>query len=185
MLLFALAILGTSEPQTAVARPVERIVLPAPEVYRRPAVAPYEPPSNFGRQIAEGDADARPRRAGGRADPDEDYQAAVEDRRRQAQILMGPLDGLWRLTDERGQALMDLSLTDPGAGAVVEGAWSLTTPRGAVRSGVVQSVVREGAGLRVDLGDGIRITLLDVAGQRIGSLADSAGERPVVLVPGG
>lgn len=185
MLLFALAILGAAEPQAVVPPAVEPVVLPAPEVYRRPAVAPYEPPSNFGRQVAEGDADARPRRAGGRADPDEDYHAAVEDRRHQAQILMGPLDGLWRLTDERGQALMDLSLTDPGAGAIVEGAWSLTTPRGAVRSGVVRSVIREGAGLKVDLGDGARITLLDVAGRRIGSLVDGAGERTVVLVPGG
>lgn len=185
MLLFALAILAASEPQTAVSRPVEPIILSAPEVYRRPAVAPYEPPSNFGRQVAEGDADARPRRANGRADADGDYQAAVEDRRRQAQALMGPLDGLWRLTDDRGQPLMDLALTDPGPGEIVQGAWTLTTPQGAVRSGVVRSVVRDGAGLRIDVGDGVRITVLDIAGRRVGSLSDDSGERPVVFIPAG
>lgn len=185
MLLFALAILGASEPQTAVSRSIEPIILSAPEVYRRPAVAPYEPLSNFGRQVAEGDADARPRRARGRADADGDYQAAVEDRRRQAQALMGPLDGLWRLTDDRGQPLMGLALTDPGPGEVIQGAWTLTTPQGAVRSGAVQSVERDGAALRIDIADGVKITLLDVAGRRVGNLSDDSGEQPVVFVPAG
>lgn len=185
MLLFALALLAASEPQTAVSRPVEPIILSAPEIYLRPAVAPYEPLSNFGRQVAEGDADARPRRAGGRADADGDYQAAVEDRRRQAQALMGPLDGLWRLTDDRGEPLMDLAFTDPGPGGMVQGAWTLTTPQGAVRSGVVRSVVRDGAALRIDITDGVQITLLNVAGRRVGNLSDDSGERPVVFIPAG
>lgn len=181
MVLFALAILGLSDPQTTAAP----AVAPPPAVYRRPAIAPYEPPSDFGRQQAEGDAVGRPRRARGRPDADGDYQAAVEDRRRAAQALMGPLDGLWRLTDDRGRTVMELALTDPGGGQAVEGAWTLTTARGASRSGPVSSVRRDGPEVRIDLGDDARLRLLDVAGHWVGVLSDGGGEQAVALAPVG
>ena len=179
MVLFALAILGLSDPQTAAAP----AVVPPPAVYRRPAVPPYEPPSDFGRRQSEGDAVGRPRRATGRPDANGDYQVAVEDRRRAAQALMGPLDGVWRLTDDRGRTIMELALTDPGAGQTVEGAWSRITARGASRSGPVRSVRRDGAEVRLDMGDDARLRLMDVAGHWVGVLDDGGDQRPVALTP--
>lgn len=179
MVLFALAILGLSDPQTT-ASPA---VAPPPVIYRRPAIAPYEPPSDFGRQRAEGDAVGRPRRAAGRPDADGDYQTAVEDRRRAAQALMGPLDGVWRVIDDRGLTVMELALTDPGEGQAVEGAWSRTTARGARRSGMIGAVARDGTEVRIDLADDARLRLLDVAGHWVGLLDEGRRERSVALTP--
>lgn len=179
MVLFALAILGLFDPQTA----VTPAVASPPTVYRRPAVPPYEPPSDFGRLGAEGDAVGRSRRAAGRPDADGDYQAAVEDRRRTAQALMGPLDGVWRLIDDQGRTVMELALTDPGEGQAIEGAWSRTTARGARRSGMIGTVARDGAEVRIDLADNARLRLLDVAGHRVGVLDEGRRERSVALVP--
>lgn len=182
MLLFALAILGFAEPQTGIS-PSPAVA--APEVYRRPAVAPYEPPSDFGRQQAEGDADARPRRLGGRPDAEGDYEAAVEDRRRAAQALMGPLDGLWRITDEQGRSVLTMALTDPGAGGLVEGAWTRTTPQGVVRSGMVGPVIRDGASVDIEVATGVTVTLHEIGGRWFGHLSEGRRQTAVSLTPGG
>lgn len=178
MLLFALAILGLSDPQATVAP----VAAPVPAVYRRPTIAPYEPPSDFGRLDAEGDTIGRPRRVSGRPDADGDYQAAVEDRRRAAQALMGPLDGVWLLTDDRGRTVMNLALTDPGDGQAVEGAWRRTAARGG-RSGVIGAVTRDGAEVRIDLADNLRIRLLAAAGRWVGVLSEGRHERRIALIP--
>ena len=107
------------------------------EVYVPPVVRPYEPPSNFGRQIAEGDADASVRRRPitapvaveayrnnyeGRRTPAElSYQQGVEAARLRQNARMGGLDGLWRVVDAEGRPVLDLVLSDDGAGTV-EGA---------------------------------------------------------------
>ena len=115
----------------------ERAYTARTEVYAPPVVRPYEPPSNFGRQIAEGDADASVRRRPitapvaveayrnnyeGRRTPAEiSYQQGVEAARLRQNARMGGLDGLWRAVDADGRPVLDLVLTDDGAGPV-EGA---------------------------------------------------------------
>ncbi|WP_395649491.1 hypothetical protein [Brevundimonas sp.] len=107
------------------------------EVYAPPVVRPYEPPSSFGRQIAEGDADASVRRRPitapvaveayrnnyeGRRTPAElSYQQGVEAARLRQNARMGSLDGLWRVVDAEGRPVLELVLSDDGAGPV-EGA---------------------------------------------------------------
>lgn len=139
------------------------IVAPSPEagseVYRRPEVAPYEPPSDFGRRSAEGDAVGRAGRAGGRADAEVDYRSAVEDRRNRAQALMGSLDGLWRVADADGRDLLDLSLTDRGADRPLEGVWLGRTPAGAPRSRAVVVLMRRDGLVRLGLGEGLALEL--------------------------
>jgi hypothetical protein len=54
MLLFALMIAGLSGQETAYAQPsLNRAA--SSEVYAAPVIRPYEPPSDFGRQVEEGD----------------------------------------------------------------------------------------------------------------------------------
>ncbi len=115
----------------------ERAYSTRTEVYVPPVVRPYEPPSSFGRQIAEGDADASVRRRpitapvaveayrnnyeGRRTPAEVSYQQGVEAARLRQNARMGSLDGLWRVVDAEGRPVLDLVLSDDGAGPV-EGA---------------------------------------------------------------
>lgn len=108
------------------------------ELYTAPVVRPYEPPSDFGRQVAEGDADAtvrtRPIEAPvaveaysdtyeARRSPRElNYQQGVEAARLRQNARMGSLDGEWRAVDGQGRPVLDIVLSDRGSGRPVEGA---------------------------------------------------------------
>lgn len=155
----------------------------APEVYRRPVVPPYEPPSDFGRRLAEGDAVGPARSAGGRPDAAADYLAAVEARRARAQALMGPLDGLWRVTDETGRELLDLSLTDRGPDRPLDGVWLGVTPAGAARTGEVELLARadDRASLRLD--ERTRLELVRTAEGWSAGLIEGRRRKAVRLVP--
>ncbi|CAN5228961.1 hypothetical protein BH09PSE1_BH09PSE1_16220 [soil metagenome] len=147
MLLLALLISGLSSP----------LAEPSGQVYAPPVVRPYEPPSNFGRQIAEGDADAtvrtRPIAAPVAVEAYRDtyepvrspreisYEQGVEAARIAQNRRMGPLDGSWRVTDAQGQTVMNIVLSDPGNGGSVEGAWNLASSD---RMGAIDAVVADG-----------------------------------------
>jgi hypothetical protein len=53
-----------------------------------------------------------------------DLGTRMRDSAAAAQVLQGPLDGSWTLSDEHGRALYMLQITDPVGGAgPLEGAW--------------------------------------------------------------
>ena len=154
-----------------------------PELYERPLVAPYEPPSDFGRMAVEGDAVGRAGRGAGRPDAETDYHLAVEERRQRAQALMGPLDGLWRVTDSQGRELLDLSLTDRGPGRPLDGVWLGQTPAGAPRSSSVAVLLRQDEIVRLGLGDGLVLELTRGADGWRGSLIEGRRRQAAVLRP--
>lgn len=136
------------------------------EVYAPPVVQPYTPPSSFGLQIAEGDADGAMRRRpiaaavaveayrdnyeARRSTRELTYEQGVDRALIAADARMGPLDGRWRVSDARGDTLLDLELFDTSADRPVQGAWTRTTRRGAREMGTVTSVARDGAAVVIE-----------------------------------
>ena len=138
MLLLTLMIAGASGlsgQETAYAR------AGSTEVYAAPVVRPYEPPSDFGRQVEEGDV-GRPIRSRpitgpvaveayqgnyeqNRSSGEIGYVAAVNRARASADARMGSLDGVWTATAADGKPVLDLVLSDRGPSKPVEGALSL------------------------------------------------------------
>lgn len=106
--------------------------------YQPPAVRPYEPASDFGRERpAEGDNTGERYRAPITAPVDvEDYDGAYEFSPRASEEVYdlavsaaegradrsaGPMDGAWRVLDGRGRAVLELVLSDRDG--LVEGGW--------------------------------------------------------------
>jgi hypothetical protein len=163
MLMFALFL--SAQPAAALSGQSGPAPVPQPrpwsaaasELYAAPVVRPYEPPSDFGRQIAEGDADAtvrtRPITAPVAVEAYSDtyetrrsrreisYQQGVEAARQRQNARMGPLDGIWRVVDAQGRPLLDLILSDSGSSRPVEGAMRLTDTD---RTAVIEAVTTEG-----------------------------------------
>ncbi|MBW8305103.1 MAG: hypothetical protein K0M78_14515 [Brevundimonas sp.] len=108
------------------------------EPYSAPAIRPFEPGSDFGREIAEGDAAGvahrRPLAApvtvdaysgsyeASPTDIEVAYEQGVTSAELRADQAAGPLDGFWRVRDDEGRTLYDLVLMDPGVGSI-EGGW--------------------------------------------------------------
>lgn len=106
--------------------------------YQAPAIRPFEPPSDFGREVAQGDAaddlHRRPLEAPvpvgaydrsyefTPSDAETAYDQGVASAEIRADQAGGPLDGRWRMVDAAGRTLCDLVLSDPGPGPV-EGGW--------------------------------------------------------------
>lgn len=154
--------------------------------YQAPAIRPFEPPSDFGRETAQGDAESdihrRPLEAPVAVgtyvrsyeftptDAEVAYEQGVNSAEIRADQAAGPLDGRWRVVDEGGRILFDLVLADPGAGPV-EGGW-----RGPAGSGVAVvdsgSLTLEGAGV---------IALERTAEGWRGTLAAAGRTRPVTV----
>ncbi|SFS35865.1 hypothetical protein [Brevundimonas viscosa] len=128
-------------------------------LYEPPAIRPFEPPSDFGREVAEGDgageAQRRPLEApvtvdsyvrsyeASPADAEVAYDQGVASAEIRADQAAGPLDGYWRVMDEDGAVLFDLVLSD--AGARIEGGWR--GPDGAGAAEAVDGSLRlEGLG---------------------------------------
>jgi hypothetical protein len=106
--------------------------------YQPPAVRPYEPASDFGRERpAEGDNTGERYRApiarpvaveayertyefSPRASEDL-YDLAVSAAEGRADQSAGPMDGAWRVFDARGRPLLDLTLNDRDG--LIEGGW--------------------------------------------------------------
>ena len=125
--------------------------------YQAPVIRPFEPGRNFGRERAEGDAEAERHRRPLEApvtveayarsyeytptDAEAAYEQGVAAAEIRADQAAGRLDGPWRIVDAAGRRLYDLVLNDPGVGPV-EGGW-----RGPAGSGVATS---DGATLTLD-----------------------------------
>ena len=143
-----------------------------PETYQAPVVRPFEPPSDFGREIeAQGDAGGDWRRspltaavvveadAGDYEVSPGDGQTAYDQGVAQAEIdadhLSGPLDGRWRVADADGKPLLSFALTDRGEGRRIEGAWRRLDARAAPTADGPAGPARfDGAAAVVPLADG-------------------------------
>ncbi|MFN3558632.1 MAG: hypothetical protein ACK4UQ_05025 [Brevundimonas sp.] len=112
------------------------------EPYRAPAIRPFEPTSDFGRERAQGDEETEAHRrpldapvsvdAYARSyeyspgDVDVAYDQGVASAEIRVDQSAGPLDGRWQVSDEHGRPLFALAMTDPGRrsmGDAVEGGW--------------------------------------------------------------
>lgn len=172
-----------------------------PEIYQPPAVRPFEPASNFGREEAEGDADETLHRrtlsrpvvvdayVGSYETSPTDVELAYDQGVSQAEIDMdrraGPLDGKWRVLDADGTPILSLALTDLGGGRLVEGAWRRLTPRAAGQdSGFAGPVQTDGKSVVVPAAGG-ELRLHAVAGGWSGVLLQDGRRRAVTLARAG
>jgi len=155
-------------------------------LYQAPAIRPFEPPSDFGRETAQGDAESDVHRRPLEApvavgtyvrsyeftptDGEIAYEQGVTSAEIRADQTAGPLDGRWRAADEQGRALFDLVMAAPATG-LIEGGW-----RGAAGSGAAtldgQTLTLEGLGA---------MALEPTAGGWRGTLTSDRRSRPVTL----
>ena len=129
--------------------------------YRAPAIRPFEPGPGFGQATAQGDAEGERHRRPLEApvtveayvrsyeyapgDVEIAYEQGVTSAEIRADQGAGPMDGLWRITDETGRLLFRLVLSDPGTGQA-EGGWRADGRSGAaVYDG--QTLTLENAGV--------------------------------------
>ena len=179
------ALAGLMTPQAA----------PSPsrlEPYAAPAIRPFEPGSDFGREIAEGDAASAPRRRPLTApvtvdaydgsyeatptDIEVAYEQGVASAELRADQGAGPLDGVWRVSDADGRALYEVLLLDPGVGPV-EGGWrNGRDAGGAVSDGHTLTL----EGLSPDGGGGVIVLERAGDGWR-GRLTVDGRTRPVTI----
>ena len=156
--------------------------------YTAPAIRPFEPGSDFGREVAEGDEADAPHRPPLTApvtvdaydgsyevtptDVEIAYEQGVASAEMRADQMAGPLDGAWRIVDGAGRALYDLVLMDSGFGPV-EGGW-----RGA-QGGGSGAAVSDGRTLTLE-GGGV-VTLERAGAGWSGRLTEGGQTRPVTL----
>jgi hypothetical protein len=154
-------------------------------LYQAPAIRPFEPPSDFGREAAQGDGDTevhrRPLEAAVSVDgyarsyefTPTDTETAYDQGVASAEIRVdqtaGPLDGAWRVTDDRGHVLFDMVISD--GGTLVEGGW-----RGGEGSGVVTA-----DGRTVTL-DGLGVLALEAEGPAWRGTLTGSGRPKTVTV---
>lgn len=157
------------------------------ELYTPPVIRPFEPGSDFGREIAEGDAAGPPRRRPLTAPVTVDaydgsyeatptdieiaYEQGVASAEQRADQTAGPLDGPWRIRDAEGRTLFEVVLMDPGAGPV-EGGW-----RNGRKTG---GAVSDGRTLTLEDGGGAIVLERTEAGWR-GRLTVDGRTRPVTI----
>lgn len=188
MMLFALISLA--------AMPMQSAAVPySAQVYQAPVVRPFEPPSNFGRVVEEGDGGGdRPLRvirapvsvenyersyehAPSRSE--NAYDAGVDNAERNMDSRMGPLDGRWHLKDDQGRTLMTVSLMDQGEAKPLEGAYR--TADSAAEVGPLTGAERSAGALTLEMAGG-RIALSPNGGGWTGTLSQNGRERAVTLV---
>ena len=172
-----------------------------PETYRAPDVSPYQPPSRFGRETAEGDAATDLHRRSLTApvavddyagdyefspsDSQTTYDQGVAQAAIDAEAAMGPLDGRWRIAQPDGKPLLSLSLTDRGEGRRVEGAWrSLDAPAGIDRMGFAGPVSTQGEVVIIPLSEG-ELRLHAAANGWAGEWVQDGRARPVTATRSG
>lgn len=172
-----------------------------PETYQPPAVRPFEPPSDFGREQAEGDADETLHRrkltqpvvvgayVGSYETSPTDSEAAYDQGVAQAEINMdgraGSLDGRWRVADADGRPILSLALTDLGGGRTIEGAWRRLDAAAAPKdSGVAGPATADGE-TKVIPAAGGELRLQAASGGWTGVLVQGGRSRPVTLSRGG
>jgi hypothetical protein len=195
MLLLTLMIAGVSGlsgQETAYAQAASS------EVYAAPVVRPYEPPSDFGRQVEEGDVNRpiRSRPITGpvaveayqgnyeqiRSSGEIGYVAAVNRARASADARMGSLDGVWTATGADGGPVLDLVLSDRGSSKPVEGALSLNDQTRSTAP--VESVTRNGEETVIEAsvgGRAVRLRLRQAGQGWTGSLSGLGRDQAVSL----
>ena len=154
--------------------------------YAAPAIRPFEPASDFGRERAQGDAETEAHRRPLEApvaveayvrsyeyspgDTETAYDQGVASAEIRVDQSAGPMDGAWRVSDEQGQVLFAMVLDDDGRGPV-EGGW-----RGGSNSGAATV-----DGRTVTL-DGLGALSLDPAGRGWrGTLTEGGRTRTVTV----
>lgn len=170
--------------------------------YERPAVRPYEPPSDFGREAAQGDSEGsvyrRPLRASvavndyhhsyevSPTDAEIAYDQGVIHAERESDGRMGPLDGRWTLRDGQGGVIAHLVLFDAGEDWSIEGAWMRPGRPGAAGAlAPLEDVSRAADGsLSARLGDlGVLTLSPSVGGGWASMLRRGYDATPVALTP--
>ncbi len=168
--------------------------------YQRPAVRPFEPPSDFGREAAQGDDESAvwrrsllipvfidTYRHGYEVSPTDAviaYDQAVTQAEIDYDARMGPLDGRWRVLGRDGVAVMSLVLSDEGADRPVEGAWARPARPGlAGELEPIEAVNRRAVGpVDVSLGASGALTLAPAAdGAWVGLMTLNGHIEPVVV----
>ncbi|RZJ30526.1 MAG: hypothetical protein EON85_04865 [Brevundimonas sp.] len=154
-------------------------------LYQAPAIRPFEPNAAFGRENAQGDGEESQRRpldtpvsvdAYARSyeflpgNVETAYNRGVTSAERRVDQNAGPLDGSWRVADDRGHVLFGLVMSDPRGGAA-EGGWRGPDGYG-VATAAGRSVTLEGLGV---------LTLEPHGGGWRGSLAANGRSRPVTV----
>lgn len=153
--------------------------------YEAPAIRPFEPPSDFGREPSQGDGETEAHRRSIAApvtvdayvrsyefspsDTESAYDQGVASAEIRVDQTAGPLDGRWRVVDARGQALFGLVLNDRGG--LVEGGW-----RGAGGAGAAMA-----DGLTLTL-DGAGVIRLEPAGAGWRGVLTAGGRERVVTI---
>ncbi len=191
-LMISLSGSGLSGQETAYAR------AGSPEIYAAPIVRPYEPPSDFGRQVEEGDV-GRPIRSRpitgpvaveayvgnyeqNRSSGEVAYVAAVNRARASADARMGSLDGVWTAVGADGKPVLDLVLSDRGPSKPVEGALSLNdTTRS---TAPVEAVTRDGDQTVIEAsvnGRPVRLRLQPAAQGWTGTLSGPGRDQTISL----
>ncbi len=169
-------------------------------LYAAPRVRPFEPPSDFGREPAQGDADNQPHRRPIRApvvvngylhsyevslsDGEIAYAQGVAQAEIDADAHMGSLDGRWRVVAADGVSVLSLVLSDAGEDVPVEGAWRRPqTPGLSGDLGVIADVDRSLRHLNMTLeATPGYLNLAPAAnGQWVGILTEDGQSRAVVL----
>lgn len=193
MILFALIAAVAMEP----AIQTTGLLDATPETYQAPAVRPFEPPSGFGREEAQGDATTDRHRHPLTAPVDvnayvgnyevspTDAEIAYDQGVAQAQIdadaRSGPLDGRWRVTSSDGKPLLFLALTDLGGGRMIEGAWRrLDLPAGTDQGGPAGPAFKSGDIAVIPLSGG-ELHLRPAARGWTGDLIQNGRARPVTV----
>ncbi len=155
-------------------------------LYAAPAIRPFEPSSDFGREEAQGDAETEAHRRPLEApvtveayvrsyeyspgDTEAAYDQGVASAEIRVDQSAGPLDGRWRVTDEQGHVLFAMVLDDDGRGPA-EGGWRGGSGAGAamVDGGVITL-------------DGLGVLMLEPAGSGWrGTLTEGSRSRAVTL----
>lgn len=155
-------------------------------LYAAPAIRPFEPPSDFGREQAQGDGETEAHRRPLEApvsvdayvrsyefspgDTETAYDQGVASAEIRVDQSAGPMDGRWQVTDEQGRVLFGLLMNDTGRGPV-EGGW-----RGTPGAGVATS---EGAVVTLE---GLGVLALEPAGRDWrGTLTEGGRSRAVTV----
>lgn len=169
-------------------------------LYERPAVRPYEPPSDFGRERAQGDDELpvyrKPLTAPvsvdayrhsyevTRGDADVAYDQGVTQAEIDYDTRMGSLDGRWSVLDAAGRVLASLVLVDTGDDRMIEGAW-MRTPMPGMAGDLqpVEAVRRDLVGrVSVWMGDAGSLTLSPTdGGEWVGVLHHGDDANPVIV----
>lgn len=193
MILFALIAAVAMEP----AIQTTSLLAATPETYQAPVVRPFEPPSGFGREEAQGDAATdrhrRPLTAPvevnayvgdyevSPTDAEIAYDQGVAQARIDADARSGPLDGRWRVTSSDGKPLLSLALTDLGGGRMIEGAWRrLDLPAGTDQGGPAGPAFKSGDIAVIPLSGG-ELRLQPAANGWTGDLIEKGRARPVTV----